>query len=62
MTFLLTLSPLYFQVLGLKKIAGSSTDRYRVFVSDGKFSNSYAMLATQMNNRIDQLSNNTIIK
>ena len=50
------------QVLGFKKIAGSSTDRYRVFVSDGKYSNSYSMLATQMNNMIDQLSKHTIIK
>eukprot|EP00094_Tigriopus_californicus_P000409 TCALIF_00398-PA protein Name:"Similar to RPA1 Replication protein A 70 kDa DNA-binding subunit (Homo sapiens)" AED:0.07 eAED:0.07 QI:4/0.83/0.85/1/0.5/0.57/7/130/663 len=42
------------QVLGLKKLANqnSSSDRYRVFVSDGQYSNSFSMLATQMNDKI----------
>ncbi len=40
------------QVLGLKKISGSSNDRYRVFISDGQHSNSFSMLATQMNDKI----------
>lgn len=37
-----------FQVLSFKKIAGSATDRYRLLISDGRYSNSYAMLATQV--------------
>ncbi|XP_023938523.1 replication protein A 70 kDa DNA-binding subunit [Bicyclus anynana] len=38
------------QVLGSKKIQGSgSNDRFRLLVSDGKHSHSFAMLATQLN-------------
>lgn len=44
----------------MKKIAGGS-ERYRLLISDGMFSNSYAMLATQLNtlvtdNVIDEYS------
>ena len=42
------------QVLQNKKIAGSTSDRYRVFVSDGQYSNSFSMLATQMNHLITE--------
>jgi len=38
-----------FQVLGVKKIAGSACDRFRILISDGLYSNSFAMLATQLN-------------
>lgn len=41
------------QVLGSKMIAGSGgTDRYRLLLSDGRFSHSSAMLATQLNNLV----------
>ena len=39
----------FFQVLSFKRIAGSNTERFRLLVSDGMYSNSYAMLATQLN-------------
>lgn len=43
-----------FQVLGQKKIAGSAgTDRYRLLLSDGVHSHSSAMLATQLNDKIE---------
>merc|ERR1712083_62215 len=37
------------QILSSKRIAGSSSERYRLLISDGMYSNSYAMLATQLN-------------
>lgn len=37
------------QILGTKKISGGDNERYRLLVSDGKHLNSYAMLATQLN-------------
>jgi len=40
------------QLLSFKKIAGSSTERYRLLISDGMYSNSYAMLATQLNKMV----------
>ncbi|KAK2145994.1 hypothetical protein LSH36_641g01037 [Paralvinella palmiformis] len=41
------------QVLGSKMIAGSGgADRYRLLLSDGKYSHSSAMLATQLNNLV----------
>ncbi len=44
-----------FQVLGLKKIPGSGqgADRYRLLLSDGVWSHSSAMLATQLNEKVD---------
>ncbi len=36
------------QVLGLKKIG----QRWRMYVSDGQYSNSFSMLATQMNDKV----------
>ncbi|XP_040583341.1 replication protein A 70 kDa DNA-binding subunit [Lepeophtheirus salmonis] len=51
------------QILGNKKINGSSSDRYRLLISDGDYSNSFAMLATQMNDKIHngQLENYTVV-
>ncbi|XP_014477578.1 PREDICTED: replication protein A 70 kDa DNA-binding subunit [Dinoponera quadriceps] len=40
------------QVLGHKKLTSSSSDRYRLLVSDGLRTNSFTMLATQLNNLI----------
>lgn len=38
------------QILGTKKISGGEgNERYRLLVSDGKYLNSFAMLATQLN-------------
>lgn len=37
------------QILGTKKISGGETERLRLLVSDGKYFNSFAMLATQLN-------------
>ncbi|KAL6256338.1 hypothetical protein P5V15_012455 [Pogonomyrmex californicus] len=48
------------QVLGFKKLPktvskdGSSTDRYRLLLSDGQRLNSFTMLATQLNNLIEE--------
>jgi len=52
------------QVLGYKKIAGSGQERYRILLSDGEFSNSFSMLATQLNHMIHdkQLEQYTVIK
>jgi len=52
------------QVLGYKKIAGSGTERYRILLSDGQYSNSFSMLATQLNHMIHdkQLEQFTIVK
>ncbi|OXU23008.1 hypothetical protein TSAR_015531 [Trichomalopsis sarcophagae] len=47
-----------FQILGHKKLASSASgDRYRLLVSDGILSNSFTMLATQLN---DLITNNTL--
>jgi replication factor A1 len=40
------------QLLSFKRIAGSSSERYRLLISDGMYSNSYAMLATQLNKMV----------
>lgn len=53
------------QVLGSKKIAGTGTnDRYRLLVSDGKHTHSFAMLATQLNDKLitGELSDYSVIK
>ena len=52
------------QILGYKKIAGGTSDRYRLMLSDGQYCNSFFMLATQMNDKIDngELENFTIIR
>ncbi|KAK6639757.1 hypothetical protein RUM43_008032 [Polyplax serrata] len=53
------------QVLGSKKLASNnSTERYRLLVSDGKYHNSFAMVATQLNEMVSsgQLAEFTIVK
>ena len=36
-------------MVSTKRIAGTSTERYRLLISDGQYQNSYGMLATQLN-------------
>ncbi|KAF2901892.1 hypothetical protein ILUMI_04293 [Ignelater luminosus] len=54
------------QVLGSKRIASTSADkeRFRLLLSDGKYLVSFAMLTTQINDKIvnGELVDNTIIK
>lgn len=53
------------QVLGTKKIQGSgANERFRLLVSDGNYSHSFAMLATQLNDKVitGELSDYSIIK
>ena len=40
------------QVLGHKAIQGSGQERFRLLLSDGLYTNSFSMLATQLNNMI----------
>jgi len=40
------------QILSFKKIPSASTERFRLLISDGLYSNSCAMLATQLNSLI----------
>lgn len=55
-------------VQGHKKIAGTSSttgsDRFRLLVSDGRHLNSFAMLATQLNDKVTsgELSDFTVIQ
>ena len=55
-----------FSFQGHKKIAGNNTtaDRYRLLVSDGKHLNSFAMLATQLNDKVTsgELCDYTVIQ
>ncbi|ODN02275.1 Replication protein A 70 kDa DNA-binding subunit [Orchesella cincta] len=54
-----------FQILGFKKIAGQGgNDRFRLNISDGLHSHTFAMLATQLNHMIPEgeLDNNCIIR
>ena len=39
----------FLQLISTRKIAGTSSERYRLLISDGQNSNSYGMLATQLN-------------
>lgn len=53
------------QVLGSKKIQGTgANDRFRLLVSDGKHSHSFAMLATQLNDKLitGELSDFSVIQ
>ena len=52
------------QVLGHKAMQGSGHERYRLLLSDGLYTNSFSMLATQLNTMIHdkQLEMFTIIK
>lgn len=54
-----------FQILGFKKIAGQGgNDRFRLNISDGLHSHTFAMLATQLNHMIPEglLDNNCVIR
>lgn len=52
------------QVLGSKRIAGGSTERYRLLLSDGKYLQSFSMLSTQLNHMVTEglLTEFTIIQ
>lgn len=53
------------QVLGSKKVSGAAgSDRYRLLLSDGQYLQSFAMLATQLNDLVvnGSLSEYTIIR
>lgn len=54
------------QILGSKRIAPGSTDneRYRLLLSDGQNRISFAMLNTQINERVKvgEIKDNTVIK
>lgn len=56
------------QILGTKRIASTtaegSSERFRVLISDGKYLQSFAMLATQLNGLYlsGELCDNTIIQ
>ncbi|KAG0725250.1 Replication protein A DNA-binding subunit [Chionoecetes opilio] len=51
------------QILSMKRIPSGSQERWRLLISDGKWSSSFAMLATQLNNKVasGEISNNCII-
>ena len=48
----------------MKRIPSGTQERWRLLLSDGKWSNSFAMLATQLNDKVDsgQITNNCIIR
>lgn len=53
------------QILGNKKIQGSgANDRFRLLLSDGKHSLSFAMLATQLNDKLinGELSDYSVVQ
>lgn len=53
------------QILGIKRInTNSDQERYRLLMSDGKYYNSYAMLASQLNEMQHKglLTENTIVR
>jgi len=52
------------QVIGHKAIQGGGQERFRLLLSDGQYSNSFSMLATQLNHRLHdkELEAFTIIK
>jgi len=52
------------QVLGQKVILGSGQERFRLLLNDGEYSNSFAMLATQLNHLVyeNALPQYTVIK
>lgn len=52
------------QILSMKKIPSGVQERYRLLVSDGQWSSSFAMLATQLNSLVSngEITNNCIIR
>lgn len=60
-----TLSTYLSCIQGSKRISGAGdNERYRLLVSDGLHVNSFAMLATQLNDKIrsGELADNTIVR
>lgn len=54
-----------FQILGFKRISGQQgSDRFRLNISDGLHSHTFAMLATQLNVMIPsgELDNNCVVR
>ncbi|XP_008557136.1 replication protein A 70 kDa DNA-binding subunit [Microplitis demolitor] len=53
-----------FQILGTKRLASTENERYRLLLSDGVTSNSFTMLATQLNSMVtnNELSDYSIIE
>ncbi|CAD6242557.1 GSCOCG00009510001-RA-CDS [Cotesia congregata] len=53
-----------FQILGTKRLASTESERYRLLLSDGVTSNSFTMLATQLNGMVtnNELSDFSIIE
>lgn len=52
------------QILTMKRIPSGSQERWRLLLSDGRWSSSFAMLATQLNQKVDSgdITNNCIIR
>jgi len=52
------------QILSMKRIPSGTQERHRLLVSDGQWSSSFAMLATQLNGKVasGEISQNCIIK
>nr|CAD7201817.1 unnamed protein product [Timema douglasi] len=53
------------QILGSRKMGGDATsERYRLLLSDGRHLNSFAMLATQLNEKVisGELSDYTVVQ
>ncbi|XP_050714389.1 replication protein A 70 kDa DNA-binding subunit-like [Eriocheir sinensis] len=51
------------QILSMKRIPSGAQERWRLLLSDGQWSSSFAMLATQLNSKVDtgEIKNNCII-
>nr|XP_053639336.1 replication protein A 70 kDa DNA-binding subunit-like [Cherax quadricarinatus] len=51
------------QILSMKRIPSGAQERYRLLLSDGHWTSSFAMLATQLNSMVGsgEISNNCII-
>ncbi|KAK4291892.1 hypothetical protein Pmani_035302 [Petrolisthes manimaculis] len=52
------------QILSMKRIPSGSQERWRLLVSDSQWSCSFAMLATQLNNKVSsgEITNNCIVR
>ncbi|XP_042880445.1 replication protein A 70 kDa DNA-binding subunit-like isoform X2 [Penaeus japonicus] len=52
------------QILSMKRMPNGAQERFRLLLSDGKWSSSFAMLATQLNNKVanGEIANNCVIQ
>ncbi|XP_047474800.1 replication protein A 70 kDa DNA-binding subunit-like isoform X1 [Penaeus chinensis] len=52
------------QILSMKRMPNGAQERFRILLSDGKWSSSFAMLATQLNSKVasGEIANNCVIK